>query len=236
MLRPPALRAARAFTLIEVLVALMILSVMATLCWKGLDGILKSREIADGGLKRSLRLQSVMQQWTADLNAVVDTGAVQALQFDGAALRMTRQAAGGVQVVVWALRSGRWVRWAGEPVTSLGPLKDQWARSYAFQGRESGSLAALKGVSQWQVYFWRGTGPWSNAQSSAGTSTALPSAAAAAASGATGAVGAQGNLLGQANSREPLPYGVRTVLSLGDGSGFSGNIVRDVVMAAQPNQ
>lgn len=233
MLRLPLRRTQGAFTLIEVLVALLILSVMATLCWKGLDGIMKSREIADGGLKRSLRLQSVMQQWTADLNAVVDTGAVQALQFDGAALRMTRQAAGGVQVVVWALRAGRWVRWAGEPVTTLGPLKEQWARSYAFQGREPGSLAALKGVSQWQVYFWRGTGPWSNAQSSAGTSTTLPSSAT---NGTTGAVGAQGNLLGQTNSREPLPYGVRTVLTLSEGSGFNGSILRDVVMAAQPNQ
>ena len=226
-------RTDRGMTLIEVLVALMILSVMATLCWKGLDGILKSREIADGGLKRSLRLQSVMQQWNADLHAVVDTGSVQALQFDGAALRMTRQAAGGVQVVVWALRSGRWVRWAGEPVTTVGPLKEQWARSYAFQGRESGSLAALKGVSQWQVYFWRGTGPWSNAQSSAGTSTTLPTSVT---SGSTGALGAQGNLLGQANSREPLPFGVRTVLTLGEGSGFNGSILRDVVMGAQPNQ
>ena len=51
------------------------------------------------------------------------------------------------------------------------------------------SLAALKGVSQWQVYFWRGTGPWSNAQSSAGTSTTLPSSVT---NGTTGAVGAQG--------------------------------------------
>ncbi|MEY4429068.1 MAG: hypothetical protein RLZZ182_1757, partial [Pseudomonadota bacterium] len=38
MLRLPLRRTQGAFTLIEVLVALLILSVMATLCWKGLDG------------------------------------------------------------------------------------------------------------------------------------------------------------------------------------------------------
>ena len=110
--RATSTHSSRGFTLIEVLVALVILSVMAAMAWKGMDGITRSREIADGGLKRTLRMQSVMQQWSADLNAVVDTGVVQALQFDGAALRLTRQTTGGVQVVVWALRSGRWVRWA----------------------------------------------------------------------------------------------------------------------------
>ncbi len=200
----------RGFTLIEVLVALVILSVMAAMAWKGLDGITRAREIADGALKRTLRMQSVMQQWSADLNAVVDTGVVQALQFDGAALRLTRQTTGGMQVVVWALRSGRWVRWAGPAVTNVGLLQDQWLRSFNFQGREPGSLAALKGVEQWQVYFYRG-GAWSNAQSSAGAGA------------------------GVANI-EPLPKGVRCVLTLGEGSGYAGAIVKDALLAAQPGQ
>lgn len=233
---PTSRGARRGFTLIEVLVALVILSVMAGMCWKGLDGILKSREIADGSLKRSLRMQSVMQQWAADLNAVVDTGGVQALQFDGAALRLTRQATGGVQVVVWALRSGRWVRWAGPAVTSQGQIKDQWNRSLSFQGREQGTLAALKGVEQWQLYFFRG-GAWTNAQSSAGVSAAARQAQAAAAAGGSG-LGPNGQPVVQAAiaSREPLPMGVRSVLTLGEGSGYRGSIVRDAVLAAQPGQ
>lgn len=220
----------RGFTLIEVLVALVILSVMAAMAWKGLDGITRAREVADGSLKRTLRMQSVMQQWSADLNAVVDTGVVQALQFDGAALRLTRQTTGGMQVVVWALRSGRWVRWAGPAVTNVGLLQDQWLRSFNFQGREPGSLAALKGVEQWQVYFYRG-GAWSNAQSSAGSanSSAPPPAGAASA-------GAQGSVLARVASIEPLPKGVRCVLTLGEGSGYAGAIVKDALLAAQPGQ
>ncbi|HET6789360.1 MAG TPA: prepilin-type N-terminal cleavage/methylation domain-containing protein [Aquabacterium sp.] len=211
-------QASRGFTLIEVMVSLLILAVMATMAWKGLDGIVRSREIADGAVKRTLRLQSVMVQWQADLNAVLDTRSVRALQFDGATLRMTRRAQGGVQVVVWALRSGRWVRWAGEPVTTVGELQSQWDRSMQFQGREPGTLAALKGVQQWQVYFFRG-GSWTNAQSSG--DVVRQSETAALASAAT---------------PESLPMGVRCVLTLGEGSGHEGAITRDVSLASQPGQ
>lgn len=228
--RATSTHSSRGFTLIEVLVALVILSVMAAMAWKGMDGITRAREIADGALKRTLRMQSVMQQWSADLNAVVDTGVVQALQFDGAALRLTRQTTGGVQVVVWALRAGRWVRWAGPAVTNVGLLQDQWLRSFNFQGREPGSLAALKGVEQWQVYFYRG-GAWSNAQSSAGAaSVGAPSPA----NGGTG--GVPGTVLARVVSSEPLPKGVRCVLTLGEGSGYAGAIVKDALLAAQPGQ
>jgi len=228
--RATSTHSSRGFTLIEVLVALVILSVMAAMAWKGMDGITRAREIADGALKRTLRMQSVMQQWSADLNAVVDTGVVQALQFDGAALRLTRQTTGGVQVVVWALRSGRWVRWAGPAVTNVGLLQDQWLRSFNFQGREPGSLAALKGVEQWQVYFYRG-GAWSNAQSSAGAASV---GAQPPANGAT--AGAPGAVLARVVSGEPLPKGVRCVLTLGEGSGYAGAIVKDALLAAQPGQ
>jgi general secretion pathway protein J len=240
-----ARRARSGFTLIEVLVALVILSVMAAMAWKGMDGITRSREIADGGLKRTLRMQSVMQQWSADLNSVIATGVVQGIQFDGAALRLTRQSQGGVQVVVWALRSGRWVRWAGQPVTNVGALQDQWMRSFNFQGREPGSIAALKGVEQWQVYFFRG-GAWSNAQSSAGGSAESPAnpgfntpgaaAAASAAANGTAAPGQARILARSVGNGEPLPMGVRCVLTLGEGSGFAGAIVKDALLAAQPGQ
>lgn len=212
---------ASGFTLIEVMVSLLILSVMALMAWQGVEGITKAREVADGNVKRTLRLQSVMTQWQADLGAVLDTQTVDPLLFDGATLRLTRRGAGGgLQVVVWALRSGRWVRWAGPPVTTVGQLQEQWTRSMSFQGREPGSLEALPSIDQWQVYFNRG-GVWSNAQSSAG------------------AAQRPGQTLAQAVSntnRASLPRGVRCVLSMGPASGFEGTITRDVAVAYQPNQ
>lgn len=205
-------RAFNGFTLIEVMVALVILAMMSAMAWKGMDSIMRSREIAEASVRRTLRLQSVMKQWQADLNQVVDVQVLpSALQFDGATLRMTRRGPGGVQVVAWALRSGHWVRWAGEPVTTVGQLQEQWQKAQQLQGREDGTLAALKGVEQWQVYF-NVDSAWTNPQN---TLNAVPLAAG-------------GRL------RSALPRGVRCVLTLNDSSGFSGRIIRDVMVAPQP--
>ncbi len=209
-----AVRRQRGFTLIEVMVALMILAMMSAMAWKGMDAIFRSREVAEVSVRRTLRLQSVMKQWQADLNAVIDVRLVPALQFDGATLRMTRRGAGGVQVVAWALRSGHLVRWAGDPVTNVGLLQEQWSKSQQLQGREPGTLAALKGVEQWQVFYHSG-GNWGNAQS---TTVRIQVAGAAP------------------QTRDPLPRGVRFVLTLGDEAGFKGRILRDVLVSPQPLQ
>lgn len=217
---PSGARRVAGFTLIEVMVALLILSVMSAMAWKGMDSIMRSREIAEASVRRTLRLQSVMKQWQADLNAVTDVQVVPAMEFDGATLRMTRRSAGGVQVVAWALRSGHWVRWAGDPVTAVGLLEGQWRQAQQLQGREAGTLAALKGVEQWVVYYNRG-GSWTNAQSSGGGPKTLAAAAAASAAMQIG---------------EPLPRGVRSILTLGPQAGFSGRLLRDVMVAPAVNQ
>ena len=217
------------FTLVEVLVALLILAVMAGMAWQGLDGMTRSRDIAQARLTATLRLQSVMAQWEADLAAVRDTGVVPGLQFDGATLRLTRRTAGGVQLVAWSVRpggngngGGTWQRWAGPVTTRLEDLREAWLRSQQLLGNEPGQLVAQRGVSGWQLYCWR-SGAWSNCQSSGDVTTA-----AAAASAAGGGVPALG-------SRQLLPGGGRLVLTFAEGSGMAGTLTRDAVLAPQFN-
>lgn len=218
------------FTLIEVLVALMILAVMSTAAWKGMDGISKAREVADGKLKQTLRLQAVVTQWEADLSSVMDTMVVPAWQFDGANVRMTRRSGQGVQMVVWSLRDGKWLRWASDPTTTVGELQQAWMRSFQLQGRERGTLTALPGLDQWQVYCHR-NGNWSNCQSSADVSTAARSPAPPASAGSAPSLSGM-----QSTRRELLPQAIRLVLTLGSESGFVGPITRDVIMPPQPTQ
>ncbi len=220
---------AKGFTLIEVLVALLILAVMSATAWKGMDGIAKARDVADGKLKQTLRLQSVVTQWDADLASVMDTMVVPAWQFDGASVRLTRRTGAGVQMVVWSLRNGRWIRWASEPTTTVGELQQYWMRSFQLQGREPGTLVALKGLEQWQVYCHR-NGSWSNCQSS--NDVTRVGAAAPAASGPASAP----SRAPTATTREVLPQAIRLVLTLGADSGFVGPVTRDVIMPPQPNQ
>ena len=58
------------FTLIEVLVALFIMAIMAALSWRGLEVMLRSREITQKRVDEVAAFQNVMRQWEADLNAV----------------------------------------------------------------------------------------------------------------------------------------------------------------------
>ncbi|MFZ5521973.1 MAG: PulJ/GspJ family protein [Pseudomonadota bacterium] len=216
--------ASRGFTLVEVLVALLILAVMAGMAWQGLDGMTRSRDVAQARLTATLRLQSVIAQWEADLAAVRDTGVVPALQYDGATLRLTRRVAGGVQLIAWSLRpgadgAGTWQRWAGPVTTRLDDLREAWLRSQQLLGNEPGQLVAERGVAGWQLYCWR-SGAWSNCQSSGDVATT----AASAAPGVVPPLQA---------TRQLLPGGVRLVLTFAEGSGMAGRLTRDVVLAPQ---
>lgn len=214
------LRRSAGFTLIEVMVSLFILAVLAGAAWKGIDAISTARQVADDNLQGTLRLQSVMTQLDADMAQVYDTQVVRGFQFDGANLRFTRRASGGVQVVVWSLRERKLLRWTSPETTRVGELQDHWRRASQLQGREPGTLVALTGVDQWQVYCFR-SGSLSNCQSSgnavAGTTTSGPAATAAA-----------------SIVREQLPQAIRSQLTLGDGSSSAGLLSRDIILSPQP--
>lgn len=194
------------FTLIEVLVALLILSVLAATAWKGMDAISTSRQVAEDKLRQTLRVQSVMTQWEADLGQVTDTLIVPGLQFDGGQLRLTRRAVGGVQVVTWLVRDGRLLRWASPETTRVGELQQHWQRAAQLQGSEPGTLVALEGIGQWQVFCFR-DGSLSNCQST-------------------------GNVV---QGMVQMPQALRVQLVLAEGSGFGGNLTRDMMIAPQTN-
>jgi general secretion pathway protein J len=232
---------ARGFTLVEVLVAMVVMAIMSLLAWQGVDGIVRSRDSNQVRLERTLRLETVIAQWEQDLAALQDTSVVPALTCDGLTVRMTRRTEGGVQVVAWSLRpdpaGALWQRWAGPPVTTTRGLQDSWLRTQQFQGNESGQLKALVGLDEWRVYFFQGNA-WANCQSTGNvvtpvTATSTAVSVVAAASGATtGAVGtAPPTAVTAGAQRTALPAGVRLVLSFAPGSGLNGSIVRDSLTA-----
>ena len=202
---------ARGFTLVEVMVALFVMSLLAVMAWQGVDGMVRARDASQQRLESTLRLNTALAQWQQDLALVQDTAAVPGLRFDGASLQLTRRTPAGLQLVVWSLRGGRWLRWAGPSVTTLGEMQDSWIRSQQLQGGEAAQVAVLEGVSEWQVrYFLPRDNTWSNAQSSGDLAAAAPGASAP--------------------PRVLLPSGVRLMLTFAEGSAFTGNIIRDTVL------
>lgn len=228
---PPSRRCA-GFTLIEVLVALFLLALMSAMAWQGVDAIARSREATQVRMDRLLRLQTVLAQWEADVQAVIDTQVVPGLNFDGATLRMTRRRPEGVQVVAWTLRGGTLHRWSAPPSTALDTLQDHWMRSYQLLGNEPGTLAMLEHVAQWQLFvFLASSNGWSNAQSSGDVAQAPPvvEAPPAVEPGASGVPdGVVSAAPPVAVNHDALPDGLRLVVRFAPGGAAEGALTREV--------
>ena len=215
-------RRAGGFTLIEVLVAMVVMAIMSLMAWQGVDGIVRTRAANQVRLEQTLRLETVISQWEQDLAslqgkdpaAISESTDVPELTCDGQSVRLTRRAEGGLQVVVWSLRpdssNSTWQRWAGPAVTTKTALLESFQRTLQFQGNETGQLRALTGLEQWQVYFFV-RNAWANCQSTGDVD-----------SSASGPPALQ---------RQVRPDGVRLVLAFAPGSGLNGSLVRDIRIA-----
>ena len=197
------MRRARGFTLVEVLVALLIMAILAAMGWQGIDGMVRAREMSQGASERTLRMTTLMAQWEQDLASVYDNPAAPAISFDGATLRVVRRALTGAQVVAWSLREGIWRRWTSPVVATAAELQQAWLASQQLLGTEPTQVKLLDGVSEWQVYLYRGNA-WTNAQSTGDVVPALPV------------------------QRSAVPNGVRLVLSVAQ-----RRLTRDVALGPQ---
>jgi general secretion pathway protein J len=202
------------FTLIEVLVAISIMAVMAVLSWRGLDGMTQTQTRLQQRADEVLTLQAGLNQWGADLDALMQLPQTQALEWDGRALRMTRRSAAAlldnaapgsspspsdesIWVVAWARRDaggqGQWLRWQSPPLRTRGEVDTAWAAAAQWAQNPGDALKArevvVSALSEWQVFFYRGDA-WTNPLSSEGSEVAT---------GATGAVAGPGGAGGAAS-------------------------------------
>lgn len=232
------------FTLIELLVAITIMSMLALLSWRSLDGMTRTQTQTQQRADDLLRFQAALGQWTADLDAIVDTQEVSPLDFDGRLLRLTRRDAAesglqsaGIRVVAWTRRAGPLAGEDGLPVTGALEGTGQWVRW------QSPAVLHRDGLAR----AWQRAANWSReAQPIGGQAMGADSAIALIGinqwqlfyhRGETwgnplSSVGASANSTpgGQRTGDEgAVPNGVRLVLSLPTGVGLSGDLLRDWV-------
>ncbi|MEI7785164.1 MAG: prepilin-type N-terminal cleavage/methylation domain-containing protein [Betaproteobacteria bacterium] len=214
----------RGFTLIELLVAITVMSVLALMGWRGLDVLLRARSQVKEQTAQVSRLQTGLAQWSADLQAMIDTGSVPPLDFDGLVLRITRvdRSLPGqpLRVVAWSRRviaeqhqgRGSWVRWQSPPLTERAQLDPAWAQAQRWARNPSQDDLALEvaiyGIEGWQLRYFRNNS-WSNPLSADGRSEASASP-------------------GQASPPSPgLPEGLRLELQLSREQALAGSLVQD---------
>jgi general secretion pathway protein J len=182
----------RGFTLIELLIAIALMAVLAGLSWRGLDSLMRSRDITQVQVDKTAVLQTVLAQWQADLNAVQPVPSITdaGVLWDGRTLRLTRRATtwrvdgadAGLWVVAWTLRGNQWQRWQSTPVQTRAALQQVWANAARWGQHPSADDAAFETtlipLDAWQLTYFRGNA-WTNPLSSAGNTTsqgALPEA------------------------------------------------------------
>jgi general secretion pathway protein J len=229
----------RGFTLVEVLVALFIMAVLAGLAWKGVDALVRTRDGSKAAAEAVLRQGTVLAQWEQDLGQIQDTAVVPALAFDGGALRLTRRVANGLQFVVWTRQGNQLWRWASPAITHVNELNEAYTRGQQWASISGEALAMLDGVSELQVYYYRGNdNAWSNAQSTGDTAnTAQSETAKAAPPGTTPGTSPGANTPNTGGvatgpvtvvpdlAAEALPKGVRLLLTLP-----AGQLTRDLML------
>jgi general secretion pathway protein J len=212
------MKASAGFTLIEVLVASAILSLMALLSWRGLDGMSRAQTALQERSNAAQTLQVGLAQWRTDLDSMVVLPNTPALDWDGRVLRITRQhlqdPQAGVQVVAWTLANGQWTRWQSAPLTQADAWAQAWKNAQVWSesaGRlntNTSSEVLIHPVRDWQIYFHR-DGAWSNALSSEGSRSDLGKKP----------IGASAM----------LPEGIRLVIDLANDNSLQGKLSLDWV-------
>ncbi|MDR7094379.1 PulJ/GspJ family protein [Hydrogenophaga laconesensis] len=238
--RIPSPESARGFTLVELLVAIVVMSMLALLSWRSIDGMTRTQTLTQQRADDLLRMQAAMGQWAADLDALIDTGEVNPLDFNGQVLRMTRRDSGevglesrGIRVVAWTRltgvalaglpqisssinASGQWARWQSGPVLRRDELARAWQRA-AEWGRgtlpsQSGNPGTDSAIALLGIDNWQLFYHRGETWANPQSSLGNEDPGAPAGSGAG-----------------TLPNGVRLELILGQGEGLSGSLVRDWV-------
>jgi len=182
-------RSQSGFTLIEVLIAITLMAVMAGLGWRGLDGLMRSRDSNQTRVDSTAVLQTVLAQWRFDLDKMVPVPTLSdaGLGWDGQTLRITRRAAlpladggdAGLVVIAWTRRDGFWWRWQSPAMTDKRALLEAWMRAERWGKNPSTddqyAETSLLAIDQWQISYFRGNA-WTNPLSSAGVNPSVTGA------------------------------------------------------------
>ena len=149
--RPTAARAG--FTLVEVMVALLIMAILAAMAFRGIDALARAKDAALASTDRTLKLNTGMSQFEYDISQIVNSKVLpQPMMFDGATLRVARRTPDGIQLVLWTLQDRRWQRWASAPFTHMSDLTDAWMRSQQWDAISGNAVTVLENVDDFQVY------------------------------------------------------------------------------------
>jgi general secretion pathway protein J len=242
-LLPGSLNPQRGFTLIELLIAITLMAVMAGMSWRGLDGLMRTRNATQTRVDQIAVVQTVLAQWQADLDALQPVPNLNeaGITWDGQTLRLTRRAStwradgsdAGLWVVAWTRRDtpqagnnqGVWMRWQSPALQTRANLQQAWTQAERWGQNPSSEDQAfettLLPLNLWQISYFRGNA-WSNPLSSGDGGSASSSAS-------TNGASSNGGALPNTSATTVTPDAIRLMLELPAQTGLRGHLTLDWV-------
>lgn len=156
---------ARGFTLVELLVAITVLAIVAVMGWRGLDGIVRSREQLTQNMEQTRGIQLTFAQMQSDLEQIADKTLLrqrQNLLADASRLVFIRtvlaeNAPSQLQVVSYQILDGVLSRRESALTRDLLQLDALWQAATG-DTRAGVSVALQGGVTGMDVRVWEGGG------------------------------------------------------------------------------
>ena len=224
LLNKPGRRRHMGFTLIEVLVALFVMSIMAILSWRGIDSMARNQSQLIERADKLHLFNATLGQWRHDLDAMIQKDGIESWLWDGKTLRLSRLGVdtpgrtGGIVVVAWTLRDNpskpgdsQLERWQSPAVTTLDGWAEAWRMAEIWGQINPPELKngshRLQPASKFQIYIFRDKS-WTNPFSSDDVSASQ----------------ADGKTVTRENQR---PAGIRLVIAPSQVSGLVGDVTLD---------
>jgi general secretion pathway protein J len=175
----PTLARRRGFTLIELLVAISILAVVAVLGWRGLDGIMRSRETLTRQLEESRGIQLAFAQMQSDLEHVASATMLHDnASLDAASDRLTiirtvyaDNEATRLQIVAYRIQNGVLTRRESVATRDLTQLNTQWTATLS-DSDGAATVALQNNVGNMSIRLWESMN-WRDAASGGNSSSTV---------------------------------------------------------------
>ncbi len=150
------------FTLIELMVAITVMSIVAIMGWRGLDSIIRARQTLQANLEQTRGIQLAFAQMESDAANVVEAEDVPGLdsfflgQNDLLLVRRVQDEnqPGRIQIIAYRLREGVLSRSESVATRDLAQLREDWQRFLA-QADTLTSIPLQSQVAAMSLRSWR---------------------------------------------------------------------------------